>query len=402
MFFTRTRIIIIVIVIVAVIVLVGLFLFAGKRISRAEIIFWGVDDLVVWDDLIKEYQSLNPGIKIKYEAINPAVYEETLINALAAGQGPDIFMVENTWLAKHGPKMAPAPDGLVGYGQIQELFPAVVEQDFTANGQIFALPLFLDTLVLLYNQDIFDQRGIAEPPANWPDFQELARQLGFGRTAIGGSSRNIENAPDILLALLLQEGVTEINEQAISPLTFYSKFSNGKSSYFIWDNSRANDFESFLAGEVAMLFGYNYQANFLRRLNPQLRLGIAPLPQSSATLTVNFPAYLGLAVSSQSPSREEAWRFLTGVTLTPQISAQYLQIIQQPPALRSLINQIIDQPLLGIFARQALTARSFFQKDNLLLRRQLNEMIESIMARAEPADVLKRFIQNQNELFRSS
>lgn len=51
----------------------------------------------------------------------------------------------------------------------------------------------------------------------------------------------------------------------------------------------------------------------------------------------------------------------------------------RPPALRTLINQYLDDANLGVFAGQALTARSWVRND-LAVRKIFNEMIESMMA----------------------
>src|SRR3990167_9684549 len=73
-------------------------------------------DIVVWDkdtrnnvlrDLFSQYQTQSPGIKITYEVKNPETYERDLLDALAAGTGPDIFALDSREIAAHQNKIAP-------------------------------------------------------------------------------------------------------------------------------------------------------------------------------------------------------------------------------------------------------------------------------------------------------
>jgi hypothetical protein len=50
----------------------------------------------------------------------------------------------------------------------------------------------------------------------------------------------------------------------------------------------------------------------------------------------------------------------------------------RPPARRDLIQEVINEPALGVFAKQALTARSWFQGDSNEAEDILNSMIEAV------------------------
>ena len=403
MFLTRTQWLIIGGGLVIAVIVAGLiFFFGAKNITQAELTLWGLDPAAVWQPIFDEYKKENPGIEINYIQKNPQNYERDLVNALASNQGPDLLFFQNSWLPKHFDKIAPAPPQLIDPAAIRQLYPSVVEQDLVAFDQVFSLPLFIDSLALFYNQDIFDQRKIALPPANWLEFQELARQLGFGKTAIGGSNSNIDGATDILNALMLQEGVTMTNEKlklifadegGLAPLLFYSKFSQPQSDYYVWNQNQPFSPQGFSRGEIAMMIGYHYHANLLQRLNPSLRFAIASLPQSAATV-VNYPFYYGLAVSGQSPNYQAAWQFIVWLTTNPEASLQYLAQAGQPPALRSLIGQFSNDPEFGLFANQALTARSWPQFDNLAVENVFSQMLESIMEGGDAETALKA-AQNQ-------
>jgi multiple sugar transport system substrate-binding protein len=264
------------------------------------------------------------------------------------------------------------------------VFPHVVEQEFTRGNAVYALPVTLDTLALLYNKSIFDAQGIALPPGNWLAFQDLAQSLGKGSAAIGGSGRTIERAADIISVLMLQDRVPMADEQgnvvlqgAQGALAFYAKFGSAKGKYGVWDNASPSAFTRFAAGTLPMAFGYYADLRALRAANPQLRAGAAPLPQP-ASGSVNYARYHGLAVWSQSKNPEAAWRFIATVTMDPRFAAMYSGAANTPPALRELIAQVANDPELGAFALQALSARAWPRPDDRIVDAAFTQMIESI------------------------
>jgi len=150
----------------------------GGTTQSAALQFWGVfDDRSAFDKVINDFQAQNPGIKVLYQMFSYEEYEKRLIDALAAGAGPDIVMVHNTWLPKHGDKLKALPATIPGLKQplltVQDYranFVDVAFNDFVFNNQIYALPLYVDTLALFYNKDILNSAGISRPPQNWEEF----------------------------------------------------------------------------------------------------------------------------------------------------------------------------------------------------------------------------------------
>src|SRR3989344_5628793 len=102
---------------VGAIVVLGLLLYLvlgnielrGGRES-ATLQFWGVfDSRNAFDTAISEYRKINKNVRIVYRELNFEEYEKILIDSFAAGTGPDIWMMHNTWLPKHGDKIAVLP-----------------------------------------------------------------------------------------------------------------------------------------------------------------------------------------------------------------------------------------------------------------------------------------------------
>ena len=389
-------------VLLLVVVVLVFFNLQPSKTAPVQLTVWGFEKSDVIGGFMGGYSQLHPNVGISYKQVSEDNYENTLLGALASGQGPDVFPAHNRGLTKNLAVLSPATASQFSQSQVDNLFPAEVGQDFaltaadTAGKQVYALPFYFDTLSLIYNKDLFDQGGVANPPATWEEFQtdiSKLRNISAGGqiikagAAIGGSQKTIGNAVDILNALMLQNGVamtsgkyaTFASQQGIGAFTFYLQFANPTSNYYTWNENQTKDFDSFSAGNTAMVFGYNSDIQKIKSKSPFLRLGVSPLPQVNPANAVNYADYWGMAVSKQSRNPDWAWDFIISMTTQPRIAEQYSSITGQPPALRELISQKVNDPTLGIFAKQALTARSWNKPDENLVDGIFNDAIVSAL-----------------------
>ncbi len=386
------------------IIVVAIFLnLQPSKTAAVQLTVWGFEKSDAVGGLMSAYSKLRPNIGISYKQVSKDNYENTLLSALASGQGPDVFPVHNRGLAKDLNVLYPAPASQFSQSQMDNLFPTEAGQDFgltaanTTGNQIYAIPFYFDTLSLIYNKDLLDQGGIANPPATWEEFQaDIAKlrnispsgQIVKAAAAIGGSQKTVGNAVDILSVLMLQNGVAMTSGKYASfassqagpgAFTFYLQFANPSSNYFTWNESQQKDLDSFSAGNTAMVFGYNSDIQTIKNKSPFLRFGVALLPQVNTSNAVNYANYWGLAVSKQSKNPGWAWDFIVNMTTQPQVADQYSTITGQPPALRELISQKINDTTLGVFVKQALTARSWNIPDENQTNSIFNDAIVSAL-----------------------
>lgn len=376
----------------------------GKTV---ELEFWGVfDDSDVYSPLIESFNKQYPNIKIRYAKKNYLDYEKDLLEAMAAGRGPDILMLHNTWLPKYEDKISAAPDGLITLKEFKENFVDAAAADFVRDSDIFALPLYIDTLALYYNKDILNTAGVPEAPKTWEEFLAAVEKttlkdergnISRAGAAIG-TARNINRSIDILSVLMLQSGVSMVNQNktaavfdervslegeeffpAERALQFYTDFANPLKSVYTWNTRAHYSIDAFYEGRLAMMFNYSHHLSTIRAKSPYLNFSVASLPQIAAReFDINYANYWGLAVSKNSQSARQAWQFITWLA-QKENSQKYLAVVQKPAGRRDLILSQKNDPDLGIFAKQALTGRSWYQVDNSAIETILGEMIESVV-----------------------
>jgi ABC-type glycerol-3-phosphate transport system substrate-binding protein len=395
------RQIIILVAVIVVVAGVGYFITANLRSKTAppivELTVWGSGDASpLFQNIVSEYKAFRPNVTVEYVNMEAEGYESKVTDALASGDGPDVFMIGNRSLPKAIAKLAPAPAKQISIRDVQDIFPRVVEQDFVASSSVYALPLSIDTLALLYNKDIFDAAGIVSPPRTWSEFQALiptlrvineSRQLTRAGAAIGGSEATVPGAVDILHLLMLQSGTEMVDvghtrvgfdsDEGVAAMNYYLQFSDAASSVYTWNETQQNAFDSFLAGKTAMVFGYLKDLQALKQKSPFLPAGVAVVPQTNMNSPVSYAEYDGFAVSKQSKATEWAWDFVVFATTNKDVASVYATNLGRAPALRELLDDAKNSVELGVFARQALTARSWYEPD----ARRITSLFNSAIAR---------------------
>ncbi len=370
-----------------------------KTSIKTNLEFWGVfDSLESYNSALAAYKAVYPGITVNYRRFTDAVgYEQVLLDALAAGEGPDIFMMRNQALPRDINKIVPVTQTKFSILGLRNLFPQVVESDFVSSGSVYALPLSIDTLALYYNREHLDQAAITSPPSTWEEFEETVPKLvkkdgdeiTRAAAAIGGSLDSMENAPDVLSLLMLQAGTKMVSDdftraefatrRGEDALEFYVKFSDPESEVYTWNDSMKNPVDAFAEGDASMIFGYASMAPRIWAKNPFLNFAISDMLQpEQAEKTIAYPGYWGYAVSRQSKKQNLAWDFILTLTTNKNNAKSYLERINRPPALRSLIGEKSDDPELNVFARQALIARSWHQADPDAVSGIFSDMISSV------------------------
>lgn len=380
----------------------------GASTAPVKLEFWGVfDEPSTFDAAIRAYENQHSNVKISYRNFSYDQYEESVIQALAAGTGPDIWMIENTWLAKHGDKLAPLPDKIAGeklplmtIKDFQDQFVDVAFKDLVMNGKIYSLPLYIDTLALYYNKDLLNTAGITRPPATWDEFNnDMTRltQLDASRNIVRsgaaiGTSRNINRSTDILMSLMLQSGVQMTNSDNTNAtfsrsvdnqrlgeiaLQYYTDFTNKSKLVYCWDDTQHYSIDAFAEENTAMMFNYSYQIPFLRSKATRLNFDVAPMPQLSLDNIRTYANYWSPAVSLSSKNIGPAWQFIAYLA-SADGARSYLDATNRPAARRDLIELQKTDPDIGVYATQALSARSWYQVDSVAIEKIFADMIDDV------------------------
>ncbi len=402
--------------VVAVIVVVGFayLLFKGPSSGggnslSAKLVVWGTyDDSESMVPFIADFQKKYKNVEIVYTQKSSQDYEGDLLNALAAGTGPDIFSINNDWLPKYQDKLQEAPSEIFTAKSYKDTFMDVASDDFVSENKVYAAPLSVNSLALYYNKDILGSAGIGVPAKTWDEIRQqvkLVTNRGVGsyisRSGIAlGTSTNVNYASDILYLLMLQNKAVPYTADHTQPtfdqavidnsgnttfpatdaLSLYTSFANQNSDVYTW-NTRSNySVDAFGNNQLAYMIGYSYLKDTIDQKAPNLNYDVTYVPQPKLDQNrVNFAKYWGFAVSKQTKSSDAAWTFIEFMTQKDNLTSYY----DRHPLPTSRKDMVSDQAGtdLGVFATQNLTAKSFYKNDAAKVDDIFKNLIDDITIR---------------------
>lgn len=369
-----------------------------------ELSYWGLwEPLGVMQPIIDQYESLNPGVKIRYSQQDFDNYETRLYTRLAQADfstepAPDIARINNTWTPKFYRHLSPLPSSVMNRETyIQTFYPTAIN-DFTAkDGNIYALPWEIDGLAIFYNKAILREAGHEEPPRDWDSFIELAKELTI-RNEMGqitrsglaiGTAENIFHSADILSFMMLLNGADIIDEtytvtnltssEVTSAMEVYVQLAQGDDA--VWASYLKSDLEFFFEGNLAMIFGPSWRAFDIIEAASHIEFGIAPLPQLSNDNPVYYSMYWGDTVSAACEHPEVAWDFISFLVDKQEeifSNSGADRAFGEPYSLVSLNDAKKNNPYLKAYAEMAPYMQSWGMGEQTLVEEMLNDAITQI------------------------
>ncbi len=348
--------------------------------KSATLQYWGLwEDNAIVQPLIDEFQKTHPTVKIVYSKQSPKEYRERLQAAIERGEGPDIFRFHNTWTPMLSSSLAPIPNTVYPSSEFDTTFYPVVKRDVKIGQNYYGIPLEIDGLVVLYNEDILKAANVVVP-TTWEEFRNAAIKLTVKDTAgkiqtsgvALGSADNIEHFSDIVGLMFLQNGTnlhdplgpctdTNTSSCAVDSLLFYHKFAEVPNN--TWDDTMDNSIVAFAGGKVAMIFAPTWEILTIKAINPDINLKVAPVPQLPGT-TINWASYWLEGVSKRSKNQLAAWEFLKFLSSSESVKKMYTEqsktrLFGEPYARVDLASSLSSDPFLAALMEEAPTMESF-------------------------------------------
>lgn len=379
--------------------------------------YWAVnDDEAITKAVIQAYKKVKPKVTINYTHQSLINYRNRLQTQISNGQGPDVFVIHNTWIPMFLQQnaLSSMPTTVMSADDYVNSFYPVVKETQVANKKIYSIPGEIDGLALYYNEEILKAAGVGVPK-NWDEFVNAAikmtvmDQSGNVKTAGAalGTTTNIPNWPDIVGLLLLQDGANleqPNNARGIEAINFYTQF-NRDPQKKVWDSLMDTSVKAFAQGKVAFYFGTAADAREIKTLNPQLIFKTTPVPQLPGR-NIGWATFWTNTVSSRSLYQEEAWEFVKFLTSEQAQKYMYRESVRlygygKPYSLVSLQSELTTDPVMGAFVNQGPIYRSWYLSSGTGDQGINDEIIkayEPALTNSDPANALTGTASNVLEI----
>ena len=403
---------------------------AEKQNEQITLTYWRLfDDKDKIQPLIDEYEKTHSNVKIEYRKLTFEEYEQQLNEAIAAGRGPDMFSIQDTWMPEFYDKIAPIPEKDYATGDYErEFYPAA--KATVKDNRIYGIPISMDVLMLYVNGRLLNDAEAAPAPRTWEELtgvegnpakpgtlQKINNRQGdtFNRSAIALGNNRIPRSSDVLALLMLQQRTNMVNEEKTQALynltqsvegreehlgtralTFFNSFANSGTKNYSWNTQMGDAVTAFAQGRVAMMIGYAYHAPTIERLNPDLSYDISPVPQIAGTEPVNYASFWAETVSKTSQHQQEAWEFIRFITERDQMIT-YSELTRTIPA-RKDANPA--NKLGGDVQKQLDTAVTWYKGDATEADEIFRVMIDQVLKGEAPQRAIDAAANRQTGVYR--
>ena len=393
--------------------------FGGGGVGAVTV--WGTMPQETGDYLLDSLRSADKSLQdVSYIEKGAGSYESTMLNAMASGAAPDLFLVTQEQLGAFSDKIITIPYGTVSQSQFTSSFVDEGQLFLTPQGSL-GLPFMIDPLVMYWNRDLFGSAGIASAPVYWNDFLTLAPKMysanssqNITRSAVAlGAWSNVAHAKEILSTLFMQAGepITGRNAQgalmpvfgntpsntsgnpAESALRFYTEFGNPSKTTYSWNRSLPRSDEAFIAGKLGVYFGFASEYRTLGERNPNLRFAVAVMPQLQAGNKSTYGTMTALAIPRAARNVAGAASVAQKLTGAPAaaVLAAYTGL---PSARRDVALDTSASTVSDVFAQSALIARGWVDPGQKDTDQVFKTMIESVVSGgSEPSGAVSEAAQ---------
>ncbi len=412
-------------------IVVGVIVFSMSRgtITKPEdnVLVWGTISESGFATILEEHPiGKSKEFNITYTQKRAGTFDQEFIEALAEGKGPDIIFLPHDSMWKHQNKIFPIPFQSFSERKFKDTFVEEGELYLTSQG-ILGLPILIDPLVMYWNRDIFSNASISKAPEYWDEFFDLAQKLtkkdqsfNITESAVSlGEFRNINNAKEILSALIMQAGspitvrtrevpTVVLNErlgQSLIPseaaVNFYTEFSNPIKLFYSWNRSLPRSDNFFTSGDLGIYFGFASEFSQIKEKNPNINFDVAAFPQSRESETkITYGRIQALSIVKNSKNIVSAIKVALALS-DKEHSAAISALGKLPPVRRDLLSRAPSDAYSVLFYQGALWSRAWIDPDSTSTENIMQNMIESITAgRLRTSQAVSRAHAEIQELFK--
>ncbi|MDR1265593.1 MAG: sugar ABC transporter substrate-binding protein [Propionibacteriaceae bacterium] len=264
--------------------------------------------------IVAAFEADNPGIKIAVETVPYADYAAKLQTALAGGTEADVFELE------YEPFVSYAKAGVLAdiTGIDTSVYSPSLIQAYQSDGKQFALPESFSTVVLFYNQDLFDAAGLDYPTDSWTwaDETKAAEALTDKDKGVWGDYQPIsynefyKTVAQSGGQFLNAEGTaTAFNDQAGLAAAEWLTGKSGKTMPTDADGANSPDFDTnlFISGKLAMWHMGIWRFSTIAEKAPDMNWDIVVEPGNTQKASAMFSNAVAISAKSQVQDAAQRW-----------------------------------------------------------------------------------------------
>ena len=274
---------------------------------------------------VKDFEAANNCV-VEVTAFPYTELRDKMLTAVAAGEGPDILLLDQIWVAQYAAAKFITPvDDLLSKSSIKadDYFPGAWGAGGYQN-KIYAIPFDVGVWALMYyNKAMFKEAGLdpEKPPQTWDEFLKVGKQLT--KDGKYGTAGYIGSDPCVEDAFIFSNGGKIVDDTgkkclinsdvAVKAMDFDKALLDISPPGMVGREQEAS-FQLFTSGQVAMFFYGEWGQDTIKTRAPDMDYGVALLPKPDGGQSIGCFGGFNLGINANSKSKDIAWKFLEFAT----------------------------------------------------------------------------------------
>lgn len=363
-------------------------------------------------EMKKVYEASHPGVTLNIQSVGGGTdYAASLKSRFSAGAQPDIFTIagfqeRDLWL-EYLEDLSDQP--------WTKNMDQVAKDPMSQDGKLYGFPFNYEGYGFLYNKDIFKEAGVTEVPKTLSQLEDAAQKIqdagytpfvnGYAEWwVLGNHTVNVpfarQDDPEAFMKALDDGSADIVNNEIFAgwldlvDLTLEYGNANPLTTDY---NTQMSTFAN---GEAAMTQQGNWVQPTLDGINPDLNVGMMPMPisddaEANDRLYVGVPTYW--VINKDSPVKEEAKELLDWLAGTPEGQQFLTEKFQFIPALNNIETNPEDIGPLGAdlitYIEQGKALNWYFQQLPIGTPQDYASLMQSYIAGRDTREQLLQKLQ---------
>lgn len=363
---------------------------------------WRVEDLGVFNQIIRQYERENPGVRIVQDVEDANEYRKNMVDVLKSENAPDLFasFPGGDFSAASA---AGAYKDISGLDFFKQLNPEILNagQD---NEKQYAVPYQLVYNIPVYNKDIFSKYNL-QPPTDWKGFLILCQTLkDHGITPIIFDSEIgfqqfinpmiMNNLPEPNSLSLVEKGEAKLTDPWFVKTLSQFKELNDKGFFQadILGTKKAGAAAMFAQGKGGMLAQGSYIMATVKQQNPMIHQGlISPITVESGQKKyegIHTATFL-LGINAKTKNPEAVLHFLQYL-FSPQIAERYANATGQLLTVNGVKYQSPELAEQSLWQSKKTLFHPRYLIKNSEVEAAVINSIKDVLAGTEPATAAQK------------
>jgi len=285
-----------------------------------------VNLLKAQEDALAKFKELYPDIDVKFTVFPYSEYRDKLLIAAAAGNPPDISVVDQIWNPDFSAAdfVIPLDDYVANSESVKrENYFAGAWDSALFKGKLYGIPFDVGVWALnYYNKTFFKDAGLdpEKPPITWDEFYEAGQKMTstdkWGTALWVGQGDAVQCITD---ALTFSNGGSVLNadftecvldqQAAIEAMKYFKKLQEINPPGEV-SRTEEDSFQLFTAGKVGMFWYGEWGQDSVNARAPEMDWAITNFPKPADGQSIGTFGGWNMVIYKNAPNKDAAWKFI--------------------------------------------------------------------------------------------